>query len=45
MTAWRPAFVHGNMPPFASEVFASYDRDEKGRTKLPAFLLTAYKAG
>jgi SAM-dependent methyltransferase len=41
----RPAFVHGNMPPVPESPFASYDRDEKGRTKLPAFLLTAHKAG
>ena len=43
----RPAFIHANaieipdtpfeMPPFAS--------DEKGRVKMPAYLLTAHKAG
>jgi SAM-dependent methyltransferase len=41
----RPAHVHGNMPPVPESPFASYERDKKGRTKLPAFLLSAHKAG
>jgi SAM-dependent methyltransferase len=40
----RPAFVHGNMPPVPDSPFASYEHDEKGRAKLPAFLLSAHKA-
>ncbi|BCI55597.1 SAM-dependent methyltransferase [Mycolicibacterium litorale] len=40
----RPAFIHANapaMPGVPAEV--PYDRDEKGRLKFPAFLLTAHK--
>jgi SAM-dependent methyltransferase len=42
----RPAYIHANIPrvpgtPFES---VSHDNDEKGRMKLPAFLLTAHKA-
>jgi SAM-dependent methyltransferase len=42
----RPAFIHANalaMPGIAADT--PYDRDEKGRLKFPAFLLTAHKAG
>lgn len=39
----RPAFIHANMPPDVPGV-ESFDTDEKGRTKLPAFLLSAHKA-
>jgi SAM-dependent methyltransferase len=43
----RPAYIHANVPqvrgmPFE---FPPHDRDEKGRLKLPAYLLTAHKAG
>ncbi|WP_068187227.1 class I SAM-dependent methyltransferase [Mycobacterium sp. UM_CSW] len=43
----RPAFIHANIPPLgdAPFEFPPHDRDEKGRMKLPAFLLTAHKAG
>jgi SAM-dependent methyltransferase len=33
----RPAYIHVPMP--------AHDRDEKGRMKLPAYLLTAHKGG
>jgi SAM-dependent methyltransferase len=43
----RRAYVHANIPlvtnaPFE---FPPHDRDEKGRMKLPAYLVTAHKAG
>ena len=45
----RPAYIHANVPtnlpadvPFE---FPPHDRDENGRMKFPAFLLTAHKAG
>ncbi|OBJ11097.1 class I SAM-dependent methyltransferase [Mycobacterium sp. 1465703.0] len=43
----RPAYIHGNFPPAAdgTSEFPSHDRDDKGRVKLPAYLLTAHKAG
>ena len=44
----RPAFIHANIPPAppGSDVpMPAHDRDEKGRMKLPAYLLTAHKAG
>lgn len=43
----RPAFIHANIPDIADAPFQMPDhpRDEKGRMKLPAFLLTARKAG
>jgi SAM-dependent methyltransferase len=44
----RPAFIHANIPPAAEaeeNVFPPHDRDEKGRMKLPAYLLTAHKGG
>ncbi|OMC44490.1 class I SAM-dependent methyltransferase [Mycobacterium sp. IS-1264] len=42
----RPAFIHANIPPAGDgwPEFPPHDRDEKGRMKLPAFLLTAHKA-
>jgi SAM-dependent methyltransferase len=42
----RPAFIHANIPPIpnAPFEFPPHDRDEKGRMKLPAYLLTAHKA-
>lgn len=43
----RPAYIHANFPqvPDMPFEFPPHDRDEKGRLKLPAFLLTAHKAG
>jgi SAM-dependent methyltransferase len=41
----RPAFIHANMPsgPGAPFELPPHDHDEKGRMKLPAWLLTAHK--
>jgi SAM-dependent methyltransferase len=42
----RPAFIHANVPPAPpdSDVpMPEHDRDEQGRMKLPAYLLTAHK--
>jgi SAM-dependent methyltransferase len=42
----RPAFIHAFIPPAPadSEIpMPGHDRDEKGRMKLPAFLLSAHK--
>ena len=43
----RPAYIHANIPPVsgAPSEFPPHERDEKGRMKLPAYLLTAHKAG
>lgn len=43
----RPAFIHANIPQGSNAPFEMppHDRDEKGRMKLPAYLLTAHKAG
>jgi SAM-dependent methyltransferase len=44
----RPAFIHAFIPPAPpdSDVpMPEHDRDEKGRMKLPAYLLTARKGG
>jgi SAM-dependent methyltransferase len=43
----RPAYIHANIPPVTNAPFEfpPHDRDEKGRMKLPAYLLTAHKAG
>ncbi|MGB8386660.1 class I SAM-dependent methyltransferase [Mycobacterium sp.] len=43
----RPAYIHANIPQIhdAPFKFPPHDRDEKGRMKLPAYLLTAHKAG
>ncbi|HXA89766.1 MAG TPA: class I SAM-dependent methyltransferase [Mycobacterium sp.] len=42
----RPAYVHANIPPVTNAPFEfpPHDRDEKGRMKLPAYLVTAHKA-
>ncbi|OBH84985.1 SAM-dependent methyltransferase [Mycobacterium scrofulaceum] len=42
----RPAFILSNAVeiPDAPFEFPPHDRDEKGRTKMPAYLLTAHKA-
>ena len=41
----RPAFIHANMPtgPNAPFQLPPHDHDDKGRMKMPAFLLTAHK--
>lgn len=43
----RPAFIHANIPPMSNAPFEfpPHDRDEKGRMKLPAYLLIAHKSG
>lgn len=44
----RPAFIHANImaaPPGVDLPLPKHDRDDKGRMKLPAFLLTAHKPG
>jgi SAM-dependent methyltransferase len=44
----RPAYVHANVPAVAESsegAMPPHDRDEKGRMKLPAYLLMAHKAG
>jgi SAM-dependent methyltransferase len=38
----RPAYIHANIPDPGE--MPPHDHDEKGRMKLPAFLLTAHKA-
>jgi SAM-dependent methyltransferase len=42
----RPAYIHANIPDAADAPFQMppHDRDERGRMKLPAYLLTAHKA-
>jgi SAM-dependent methyltransferase len=39
----RPAFIHAKVPAIAGVPMPPFDRDEKGRMKMPAFLLTAHK--
>jgi SAM-dependent methyltransferase len=43
----RPAYIHAHIPQIedAPFEFPPHDHDEKGRMKLPAYLLTAHKAG
>ena len=44
----RPAYIHANIPAAAGSeegAFPPHDRDQMGRMKLPAYLLTAHKAG
>lgn len=41
----RPAFVHVQLPDIPDLPPHHYEVDEKGRVKLPAFLLIAHKAG
>jgi SAM-dependent methyltransferase len=42
----RPAYIHANIPEIPDAPFQfQHDRDEKGRMKLPAYLLTAHKDG
>lgn len=40
----RPAFIHANMPQIPGAPPFEFDVDEKGRHKMPSFLLTAHKA-
>lgn len=42
----RPAFIHAHMPQFPGlpEQLFTAELDDKGRRKMPAFLLTAHKA-
>lgn len=43
----RPAFIHANvpdLPPIPGVEFPEFDRDEKGRRMMPAFLVTGHKA-
>ena len=40
----RPAFVHVQLPPIPDLPPHPFEVDEKGRAKLPAFLLAAHKA-
>jgi SAM-dependent methyltransferase len=43
----RPAFIHANAMVFPDAPFEmpTFENDEKGRQKMPAYLLTAHKAG
>jgi SAM-dependent methyltransferase len=41
----RRAFIHAKMHPIPGVELPTFDADEKGRQKMPAFLLTAHKAG
>lgn len=42
----RPAYIHANIPEISGAPFEfpRHQRDEQGRMKLPAYLLTAHKA-
>jgi SAM-dependent methyltransferase len=40
----RPAAIHANVPNMPGMPEPSFERDDKGRVKFPAFLLTAHKA-
>ncbi len=43
----RPSYIHASIPqvPDLPFEFPPHDRDDKGRLKFPAYLLTAHKAG
>lgn len=41
----RPAFIHANIPQIPGIPMPPRDHDDKGRVKMPAFLLTAHKPG
>jgi hypothetical protein len=44
----RPAFIHANIPPANPDApfqMPEFTKDDQGRAKLPAYLLTAHKAG
>ena len=38
-----PAFIHANPPQIPGVTIPSHERDEKGRVKFPAYLLSAHK--
>jgi SAM-dependent methyltransferase len=40
----RPAFIHANVVPIPEAPQSGFDIDEKGRQKMPAFVLIAHKA-
>jgi hypothetical protein len=43
----KPAFIHANIPPANPDApfqMPEFSRDDKGRAKLPAYLLSAHKA-
>jgi ubiquinone/menaquinone biosynthesis C-methylase UbiE len=46
INAIRPAFIHANIPAMSNPPFQmpEFPKDDKGRSKLPAYLLTAHKA-
>ena len=39
----RPAFFHANPPQIPGVTIPPHERDEKGRVKFPAYLLSAHK--
>jgi SAM-dependent methyltransferase len=41
----RPAFIHANLPQIPGMPTNEFDVDEKGRQKMPAYLLSAHKGG
>ncbi|MGH3560687.1 MAG: SAM-dependent methyltransferase, partial [Mycobacterium sp.] len=43
----RPAFIHSKVPqvPEVTVAMPLHDRDDRGRMKMPAYLLSAHKAG
>lgn len=41
----RPAFIHAWMPTMPDVPMPEFEKDEQGRHKVPAYLLTAHKAG
>jgi SAM-dependent methyltransferase len=44
----KPAFIHANIPPNNPDApfqMPEFSHDDKGRSKLPAYLLSAHKAG
>lgn len=44
----RPAFIHANMPPSSADApfqMPDFAKDDRGRAKMPAYLLTAHKVG
>lgn len=48
MSSTPGAVIHANVPPAPLDSdfpMPAHDRDEKGRMKLPAYLLTAHKGG
>jgi hypothetical protein len=44
----KPAFIHANIPPANPDApfqMPEFTKDDKGRAKLPAYLLSAHNAG